>query len=226
MHSTADNFVWSHSALNEYETCPHKFYRKRVAKDIKDEPGEHALAGLEVHEALELAIKGEAPFPADRLPTYKLFLDQVMALDGEKRAEVKLGITARLTGTDFYAPDVWGRAIVDVLVLMHDKPLAAVIDWKTGKPRGDTGQAARNAAAVFCNFPEVKAVVTSFVYAQHNVKHVKSYRRQDLPAMLAPTYALLADIRWSFDHDSWPHRPSGLCRAHCPVLDCPHNGRR
>ena len=24
----------------------------------------------------------------------------------------------------------------------------------------------------------------------------------------------------------WNPRPSGLCRAHCVVLECPHNGRR
>jgi hypothetical protein len=221
-----NTFVWSHSALSEYETCPHRFYRKRVAKDVVEPVGEHARVGLEVHSALEKAIKGEEPFPEDRLPTYAPYLKQVMALDGEKHAELKLGITSRLTGTAFDAPDVWGRAIVDVLVLIRNQPLAAVIDWKTGKPRGDTGQAARNAAAVFCNFPNIKAVVTSFVYAQHGTKVVKQFRREELPAMLAPTYRVLSEVRWSFEHEAWPRRPSGLCRAYCPVLDCPHNGKR
>jgi hypothetical protein len=30
----------------------------------------------------------------------------------------------------------------------------------------------------------------------------------------------------AYDKDVWNANPSGLCRAHCVVLECPHNGRR
>jgi len=32
-------------------------------------------------------------------------------------------------------------------------------------------------------------------------------------------------VRKTYEVDMWNPRPSGLCRAHCVVTECPHNGR-
>jgi len=32
-------------------------------------------------------------------------------------------------------------------------------------------------------------------------------------------------MRSSYKNNVWNPRPSGLCRKHCVVLECPHNGR-
>jgi hypothetical protein len=32
-------------------------------------------------------------------------------------------------------------------------------------------------------------------------------------------------LKMSYHNDVWNPRPSGLCRKHCVVLECSHNGR-
>ena len=34
-----------------------------------------------------------------------------------------------------------------------------------------------------------------------------------------------SDMESAFENDTWNPNPSGLCKAWCPVLECPHNGR-
>jgi len=48
--------AWSHSALNDYLTCPKQFFHKRVAKDCREEQGEAALWGDRVHKFFEMRI--------------------------------------------------------------------------------------------------------------------------------------------------------------------------
>jgi hypothetical protein len=218
-------FVWSHSSLDEYQTCPFKFYRKRIAKDIADPPGPEAELGTKIHKAMEDNVRDGTPVPPS-LPTYAALAERVRALPGDKHTELKMGIRLDLSGCDFFAQDVWGRAVADVLITVPGKDTAAVIDYKTGKYRGDNGQAARNAVGVFANFPEVNHVTTAFVYPNEDKVAKMEFRRDQLQVILFPTYQILGNISWSFDHGNWPKRPSGLCKKWCPVLDCEHNGRR
>jgi len=41
-----------------------------------------------------------------------------------------------------------------------------------------------------------------------------------------PFLDTIEQMKWSLQHDTWPAKPSGLCKAWCPVLSCPHNGKR
>lgn len=41
-----------------------------------------------------------------------------------------------------------------------------------------------------------------------------------------PFVNTIDQMKWSLQHDTWPAKPSGLCKAWCPVLSCPHNGKR
>ena len=34
------------------------------------------------------------------------------------------------------------------------------------------------------------------------------------------------EMQQAYEVDVWNARPTGLCRAHCIILECPHNGRR
>jgi len=33
-----------------------------------------------------------------------------------------------------------------------------------------------------------------------------------------------AQMKAAADDDMWNARPNGLCRRHCPVIECVHNG--
>ena len=32
------------------------------------------------------------------------------------------------------------------------------------------------------------------------------------------------DMKYSYENDVWNPNPNGLCRRHCPVVECSHNG--
>ena len=43
--------TWSYSSLALYQQCPKKYYHLKVAKDIKEEPGEAMTFGNEIGRA-------------------------------------------------------------------------------------------------------------------------------------------------------------------------------
>ena len=57
-------FSWSYSSLDLYKTCPQKYYRLRVVKDIVEPESEAMRYGKELHKAAEDYIKLDTPIPA------------------------------------------------------------------------------------------------------------------------------------------------------------------
>jgi Protein of unknown function (DUF2800). len=55
--------AWSYSSIKTFDQCPKKYYHLKVAKDVKDIPGEAALYGTAVHEAAEHFVKDGTPIP-------------------------------------------------------------------------------------------------------------------------------------------------------------------
>ena len=46
-----------------YVTCPYKYYRQRVLKDVKDTLSEKAEWGIKVHKSFENAVNYGDPLP-------------------------------------------------------------------------------------------------------------------------------------------------------------------
>lgn len=57
------SYSWSYSSLDLFQQCPHKYYRLKVKKDIKEPVGEHLVYGLDMHKAAEEYIKDGKPIP-------------------------------------------------------------------------------------------------------------------------------------------------------------------
>lgn len=220
-------FVWSHSALDMYNTCPYQFYRIRVTKDVKKDYGEAADKGNKLHKILENYVNKDEPIPP-HLETYQKLGDQVKALPGVKFPELRLCMSADLepvewTGVWNLGPGAWGVSIADVLIYdaLNAPDTAVVIDYKTGKYRGDDGQPARLALATFANY-DVDIVKAIFVYTEYNKIAPYVYYREELPIIIEPTLRILTAMKWSAEKGAWPKRESGLC-AWCAVIDCPNN---
>src|SRR5215471_18142865 len=67
-HLTIDRprpFAWSYSALNNFETCPKKFYEVQVAKNVKEPKGEALNWGDAVHAAMAKAVIHRSPLPPE-----------------------------------------------------------------------------------------------------------------------------------------------------------------
>lgn len=217
------NFTWSYSALNNYTTCPRQYHALRVEKRYKQEETIHTQWGNDVHKAIEETLKTDTPLPA-RMSAYSDIVNRIKQSNIEFYVEQKLGVTEQHEACGFFDPKCWSRAIVDYLGVNGNKALD--LDWKTGKRKEGSKQLVLSAAIVFANFPQIDTITTGFVWLQEGGKiSTKVFFREDLQAMWKTFEAELRNMAWSYEHDNWPPKPSGLCGKWCPVTDCEHNGR-
>lgn len=209
--------------MKGFETCPKQFYHVNVLKEhpYKDTPA--TIYGKEFHTACELFIRDGTPIP-EKFGFMRPALERLAALPGEKHCELKMGLTANLEACDFFDRNVWFRGVVDLLII--DGAEARVIDYKTSKSSkyADTGQLQLMALSVFKHFPQVEKVKAAllFTIAKDMVK--QSYSVRDEAALWRPWIHKCAALEKAFETNVWNPKPSGLCRGHCPVTQCPHNG--
>ena len=149
-----------------------------------------------------------------------------MINEGVKLCEKKLGITADLEPCGFYDKRVWFRGIADLLIIDVVGNMAWVVDYKTGKSAkyADKGQLELMALSVFAHYPDIDRVKAGlfFVVAGDLVKD--TYKTLDKVSLWKKWMTNYARMETAFEADVWNPRPSGLCRRHCQVTECPHNG--
>jgi len=215
---------WSYSALNSYETCPKKHWHLNVKKDVKEPPSEHLTHGNRVHTAFEKRVKEGKPLPIG-MRQHEPMLNALANLPGVVEAEQKLAINENFGPCEWFGKTVWARCIIDYLNIQG--PKALVIDWKTGKRREDDDQLALMAAIIFCHMEEVQEVHSSFYWMQEpEGQQLDTYvvRRDKLPVIFNRFLPRIKVYQNAFRLTEFPARPGGLCRKHCPVKSCPHNG--
>jgi hypothetical protein len=62
-----------------------------------------------------------------------------------------------------------------------------------------------------------------FVIAEAFIKD--TYSSDDAETMWEKWFSDFTTMQLAYDNDVWNPKPSGLCRKHCVVVECPHNGR-
>ena len=215
---------WSFSKIKAFDQCPKQFYHEKILKEYPMRQTEAMLYGNQFHKAAEHYIRDCAPMP-ERFDYAVGALDSRQAKQGEKLCEYKFGLTENLEPCGFFDDDVWFRGIADLIIL--DGDTARVVDYKTGKSAryADTGQLELMALATFKHFPEIKKVEAGlmFVIAESLVKD--SYEVAAAPILWNKWLKDYARMEKALETNVWNPRPSGLCRMHCAVLECAHNGR-
>lgn len=217
---------WSYSSLKLFEQCPRKYYHVRVVKDFQEPESEAMLYGTWFHEAAEFYIKDNTPLPA-YFTFVKGALDNLKQIKGEKLCEYEMGVTEDLQPCAFNDPNVWFRGIADLLILDREAGEARIIDYKTGKSAkyADPDQLELMALCVFKHFPEIKKVRSGLLFVVCNA-FVKSKCDSAQQDVLWKKWVDKHDkLKFATAHDVWNPKPSGLCRKHCVVTSCPHNGR-
>ena len=218
---------WSFSSIKSFDQCPKKYYHLKVLRDYKeDDNAEHLRYGKEFHKAAELYIKEGVPLPP-HFSFVKNTLDNLNQLEGEKLCEYEMGLTEDLRPCAFKAEEVWWRGIADLIILNREKGEARVVDYKTGKSAkyADTGQLELMALAIFKHFPEIKKVKGGllFVICKQFIKDAYVVEKQDI--MWQKWMRDYDRMKFAYATDVWNPKPSGLCRKHCVVDSCPHNGK-
>lgn len=211
--------AWSHTALNNFLTCPRQFYHLRVAKDVQDSKNEAALWGDRVHKAFEARLRDGTALPPE-LGIYEGYCAAI-AKQAEGKTllvEQQYAIDRNLQPCDWFSKEVWCRGIVDVLVVNGAR--AKVLDHKTGKRKPDFRQLKLFALLTFIHHPQVDTVDTAFSWIKERALDSEVFTRDQIPALWQEFLPDLQAYRTAFKTETWTPRESGLCRGWCPVKQC------
>lgn len=216
---------WSFSKIKSFEQCPKQFYHEKVLKDYPFRPTPATIYGNKFHKAAENYVKDGKPLPTEFLYAQKS-LDVLLDKRGVKLCEKRMGITENLEPCTFRAKDAWFRGIADLLIIDVLGEMAWVIDYKTSNSSkyADKGQLELMALAVFAHYPEVKKVRAGLIFVLVNDLVKQTYTEHDKGTLWEKWIGKYNNLRTAAASDTWNARPNGLCRRHCPVIECVHNG--
>jgi hypothetical protein len=216
---------WSYSKLKSFQQCPKQFYHEKVIKQYPFRMTEAIRYGNQFHKAAEDYIKEGQPLP-ERFVYAQESLDILNAKEGDKLCEHRMGLTEDLNPCGFSAREVWWRGIADLVILNVDEKLAWVVDYKTGKSSqyADKGQLELMALALFKHFPFLEKVRAGllFVVCEDFIKDTYTDDQKDI--LWTKWVDGIESMETAFRTGVWNPKPSGLCKRHCPVTECPHNG--
>lgn len=214
-------FAWSFSKLKNFETCPFRHEQIDLKKNFKDE-SDQLTWGNSVHSSLAQACSKGAALP-DEMKDYQKWVDRVRAGAGALLVEQQYAIDKMFTRCDWFSRTAWYRGIGDVVRIADD--LALVLDWKTGKIKVDSVQLMLMAQCIFSYYPQVQVVRSEFVWLQEDCSTPELYTRQDLAREWPALLARVQHMQGAYDTQTYPPRPSRLCKRYCPVTSCQYHGQ-
>lgn len=214
--------AYSFSALKSFETCPKKHWHTRIKKDVPEVEGEALLDGKRIHKALENRVMWGRQLPPD-LRHLDDVCQKLMDAPGEKQAEVRLAVNRNYSPVAFFADDVYFRAVLD-LTIVNGKN-AVMIDWKTGSRIDDNfTQLNLGAAMLMQHMPELQTARLAFVFTAAGKVVPSEFSRADIPAAWNAVLPTVERMEAAASVSEYPATPNGLCKRHCPVRACVHNG--
>lgn len=216
---------WSFSRIKAFEQCPKQFYHEKVLKQYPFIQTDAMIYGNQFHKACEDYIGKGEPLP-ERFMYIKDALDKLNQREGVKICEQRLGVTANLEPCTFGARNVWFRGIVDLAILDEDSGIGWIVDYKTGKSAkyADKGQLELMALAIFAHYPKITSIRAGLLFVVANKLVKETYEVADRANLWEKWSSNYATMEKAFEADVWNPRPSGLCKRHCPVTECAHNG--
>ena len=219
-------YAWSYSALTQFETCPRQYHAHRVSKQVPYVQSKEAKWGERVHQQLEEFFNGAALDASLEkfMPVINNLLSRCV---GEPVAERRLAINKDLEPTEYFAPDVWCRGVIDLTIPTGDTS-AILIDWKTGKRISEnTDQLQLFGALAMCHDPQLEKVDYAYVWLKQSRITGGSMTRADLPKVWEGYMSRLHRLDTAYAEDQWRPRPSGLCAKYCSVPKdlCKYSGR-
>lgn len=152
--------AWSYSAVSNHAKCPMKVRFAKIDR-YPDPPSPQMGRGLDVHKACAAMI--------DHGVDQGLLTDdwaaRVRELHQRKAmSEKQLAFTVDWIVTDWFAPNVWGRVVVDAVDKIADG-IYTIVEFKTGKAYPEHSEQLRlYALAGFIMFPDATEVRSTLWY--------------------------------------------------------------
>lgn len=211
--------VASHTFHTSWKQCPRKAWHSYIAKDIEREDTAAMRWGTHVHKALDAFIGQGEPLPDELAHHGHLYA--FPHGDYTVYSEHKLGIKEDGSACDFFAPDVYARGVLDVVLLPNRRAdLAMLIDHKTGKVREEPDELQFHAVLLQAHNPLLRSIKGWYNWLAadkmgtvHDLSDTKKYLQRILLQQ--------ARIEQAFPlgSEAFPPRQSGLC-PWCPVKQC------
>jgi hypothetical protein len=143
--------AWSYSACSNHATCPKKIKFSKIDRVSDATPAMDR--GQQIHKACAAAIDHGVDQNLLNPAWLTLVLD--LRLRGAK-SEKQLAFTKDWIPTEWYAPNVWGRIVIDAHYLMPPN-IIQITEFKTGKVYPDHATQLRlYALAGFIMYPEAE----------------------------------------------------------------------
>lgn len=219
----ARQVAWSYSRLNNFETCPKKFWHQSVKKDVFEAEGEAMRYGKLVHKALELRVGKKKPLPLN-LRHLERYAKALCGANGDKLTEQQLAIDSNFDPCDWFSKQTWCRAIIDLAIVKP--PHAVVFDYKTGRISDDFTQLRLAGVLLMLHMPEIQTVDLSYLWTKE--KKITSYERaltrDDIKTVVIELMPRLKKYEKAHRTENFPARPGYLCKKYCPVVACPYHG--
>ena len=219
------SFAWSFSRMQAFETCPWRFYLTSVAKQVKEAESVEMKWGKQAHKHLEDAIKIGAPLP-ESLSKWQSTINSLKARGGKLDAEKQYCLDQNFKVVGWFDKSAWLRCILDIELI--DGAVAFAGDWKTGKKKDGSDQLELFAGTLFKVHPDIEVAKTSFFWMQEkNPMDTAEFHRDNEHLIWQNWLPRVERMGAAYETNRWPKKPSGLCRAWCPVgkKNCEHCGK-
>jgi hypothetical protein len=192
-----------------------------ISKQFKEPDSEQLTYGNTVHKVLADAISGKNPLPEGYKKLQK-HVDRFGQPGPGTLVEQQLAVTKDFGPTTWFGDDVWFRGVLDAVKIVG--PVAAIVDWKTGKIVEDGIQLALFAQCLFSHHPQVQKIRTEFVWLQHDATTRADFTRADMVGVWAGLLPRVTTLENAHKAMDFPPKSGGLCKRYCAVTSCPHNG--
>lgn len=217
-------FAWSFSALDTFESCNKKYYHLKVLKKgdpdfFKDSDSDASIDGKFIHQAMFERVINKTPLPI-QLRQHEAIAGRFANAEGEKHGEMKLALNGAFQPRDFFAKDVWVRAVVDLLIVRGDT--AILVDWKTGKKKVRWDQLHLSAAVLSLYMPEVNHFNLVFAWLKDADFSTAVLEKEEMKGVWLNYLPRVNVITDAIKTTTFPANQTPLC-GWCPVTSCPHH---
>jgi hypothetical protein len=224
-------FSWSYSKLKNFETCARRYHEVDVKKAWPQPKTPELERGDALHLAMKKRVADNVELPAEftymepwatRLTHNK---DQAHIM-----CELKWALNIKLVPTGWFAKDAWVRGVIDYIQYypspIPSTELAMIVDYKTGKPKEDDTQLGLNACLAFAHSPQLVGINAVYLWTEYNDTTHMTFSRKNAREIWSNVKPRVARLEAATIANNFPATKNRLCREHCPVLSCEHNGKR
>jgi PD-(D/E)XK nuclease superfamily len=209
----------AHTSLDDYETCPKRFYHKHLARDVYDKKSGAQLGGSKAHGAIRKRLKLREPLPQE-FAQYEEACAEVESMAGIRLIEEALAVDHHGRVIDYKSPAAALRGILDCVIL--DSPNAFILDWKTNKrPWEDARELKTHAVLLRARYPDLMSIKGAYFWLVPNklgvVHDSVDLTHRTWTDLCATGESIARRIR----NNDWPPDKNPLCRF-CPCTTCPN----